>query len=156
MVRLRALPLLLVGATLTLGQAPIERDMLAAHNAVRARERVGPLTWSKELESSARQWAQKLLDSGTFAHQPNSSYGQNLFESRGRTASAAEVVENWAGEAKNYDAAANRCRGVCGHYTQIVWRDTKQVGCAVAGSEQRQIWVCDYDPPGNVTGHRPF
>jgi len=45
---------------------------------------------------------------------------------------------------------------VCGHYTQIVWRDTKQVGCGVARDNRREIWVCNYDPPGNWVGHRPY
>ena len=146
----------LLGAMATLGQAPIERDILAAHNSVRAKVGVAPLVWSKELEAAARQWADKLLASGEFGHTPDLNYGQNLFEIRGRRASAAQVVGDWAGEAKNYNAASNRCRGVCGHYTQIVWRNTKQVGCAVAGNEQREVWVCNYDPPGNVTGQRPF
>ena len=137
-------------------QAPIERDMLAAHNAVRARVGVAPLVWSKELESAARQWAEKLVSAGEFSHSPDSPYGQNLFEIRGRRASPPQVVQNWSAEAKNHDAASNRCRGVCGHYTQIVWRATKQVGCAVAGNEQREVWVCNYDPPGNVSGQRPF
>jgi hypothetical protein len=108
------------------------------------------------LESQARQWAEHLLASGDFCHPPGVSYGQNLFEIRGRKASPAQVVENWAEEAKNYEADSNRCRGVCGHFTQIVWRDTKQVGCAAAGNQRREVWVCNYYPPGNVEGQRPF
>ena len=150
------MPVWLFGAMVTLGQTPVQRDLLAAHNAVRAKVKAPPLTWSRTLESSARQWAEKLLATGEFGHRPDSSYGQNLFEIRGRTASATQVVENWASEARDYDAASNRCRGVCGHYTQIVWRNTRQVGCAVAGTARRQVWVCDYDPPGNVVGQRPF
>jgi pathogenesis-related protein 1 len=45
---------------------------------------------------------------------------------------------------------------MCGHYTQIVWRNTKAVGCAVGGKGAREVWVCDYDPPGNYVGQRPY
>jgi uncharacterized protein YkwD len=145
-----------MGIVVTTAQAPIDRDMLAAHNALRAKAGVPALTWSKELESAAKQWAAILLSSGDFRHSPGSRYGQNLFETRGRTASPARVVENWSQEAENYDARSNTCRGVCGHYTQLVWRDTRQVGCAVAGGNRREIWVCNYNPPGNVMGQRPF
>lgn len=152
----RALPLCIIGAVAAPAQAPIERDMLAAHNELRTKVGVPALVWSKELESAAKQWAEKLRSSGDFRHTPGSRYGQNLFEVRGSAASPRQVVENWAEESQNFDARANTCRGVCGHYTQIVWRGTRQVGCAVARNAQREIWVCNYDPPGNVTGQRPF
>jgi pathogenesis-related protein 1 len=66
------------------------------------------------------------------------------------------VVGAWAGESRNYDYASNKCRGVCGHYTQIVWAGTREVGCAVATGGGRQVWVCNYDPPGNWIGKRPY
>ena len=136
------------------GQPAIEpyslaRDMLAVHNAVRARVGTAPLAWSHPLAARSQDWADTLLARGQFAHRPNSPYGENLFEIEGAAASPAEVVEAWAGESRNYDYSSNRCRGVCGHYTQIVWRDTKEMGCAVARGRGREVWVCDYDPPGN-------
>ena len=42
------------------------------------------------------------------------------------------------------------------HYTQIIWRDTSEVGCAMAHSSFREVWVCQYSPPGNVVGQRPY
>ena len=134
------------------------REMLAAHNAVRARVKVPPLTWSNKLESIARQWAASLISSGKFEHRPDSNYGENLFEIRGSSASPAQVVNSWAGEAADYDAAKNSCRAgaQCGHYTQVVWRDTKQAGCAMARAGTREVWVCEYDPPGNWQGQRPY
>src|ERR1035437_5741567 len=91
-----------------------------------------------------------------FSHRPNSPYGENLFEIRGGVASPQEVVEAWASEARDYDYRSNRCHGQCGHYTQIVWRNTKSAGCAVARGGRREIWVCSYDPPGNYVGQRPY
>lgn len=134
----------------------LQRDMLAAHNAVRARVRMAPLTWSDRLAARSQDWADTLLARKQFAHRPNSTYGENLFEITGATATAEQVVNAWAAESQNYDYRSNRCRGVCGHYTQIVWGSTKEVGCAVARGGGREVWVCDYDPPGNWVGQRPY
>ena len=108
------------------------------------------------LAARSQDWADTLLARRQFAHRPNSNYGENLFEIIGATASPAQVVKAWAEESRNYDYNSNRCRGVCGHYTQIVWGDTKEVGCAVARGGGREVWVCSYDPPGNWVGKRPY
>jgi uncharacterized protein YkwD len=134
----------------------LKRDMLAAQNAVRARIGIAPLVWSDRLAALSQDWADTLLKRRDFAHRPKSGYGENLYEIRGTAASPARVVNAWAVEARDYDYSSNLCRGVCGHYTQIVWRDTKEVGCAVARGGGREVWVCDYDPPGNWVGKRPY
>ena len=133
-------------------------DILAAQNAVRSRAGVPLLTWSNQLASVARDWAASLLRSGTMSHRPANKYGENIFEIHGSKASPAQVVGIWAAEAKDYDPTKNTCREgkVCGHYTQLVWRRTKQVGCAVGRGGGREVWVCNYDPPGNWAGQRPF
>ncbi len=130
--------------------------MLAAHNAIRARVNIPPLEWSDRLAVRARDWAHLLLSRGQFRHSPNSPFGENLFEIRGASASPPEVVSHWADESRDYDYKNNRCRGVCGHYTQLVWRNTRNVGCAAARGRNREVWVCVYDPPGNWIGERPY
>ena len=132
------------------------RDMLVAHNAVRAGAGTAPLAWSDRLAALSQDWADILLMRNQFAHRPRSAYGENLFEITGAAASSSQVVNAWAGESRHYDYNSNRCHGVCGHYTQIVWAETKEVGCAVARGARREIWVCNYDPPGNWVGKRPY
>lgn len=132
------------------------RSMLIVHNVVRARAGVAPLAWSDRLASRSQDWAETLVARRVFVHRPNSTYGENLFEITGATASPAQVVNAWAAESQNYDYNSNRCRGVCGHYTQIVWGDTKYLGCGIARSGGREVWVCEYDPPGNWLGKRPY
>jgi hypothetical protein len=79
------------------------------------------------------------------------------------------VVAAWSGEAADYDHAANSCAEgkQCGHYTQLVWRGTARVGCAhrvctinwpfgPATPGSWDFWVCDYEPPGNFVGQRPY
>ncbi|SPE34461.1 Cysteine-rich secreted protein (fragment) [Candidatus Sulfopaludibacter sp. SbA3] len=138
------------------GSSPVAREMLSAHNSVRGRVDVAPLAWSAGMAARSQEWADTLLARNELVHRPNSTYGENLFEIRGATASAAHVVNSWAAEARNYDYRSNRCRGVCGHYTQIVWGSTREVGCAVARGPGREVWVCDYNPAGNWMGRRPY
>jgi len=131
-------------------------EMLAGHNETRARVGAPPLTWSRELAAVAQDWANTLMARDQFNHRPGTPFGENLFEVRGGSASPAEVVGRWSAQARNYDHKSNRCRGVCGHYTQVVWRATRRVGCGVAREPGREVWVCNYDPPGNVAGETPY
>jgi uncharacterized protein YkwD len=134
----------------------VAREMLAAHNAVRARVETAPLVWSDRLAARAQDWADTLLARNQFAHRPKPAFGENLFEIVGAAASSAQVVHSWAAESRDYEYSSNICRGMCGHYTQIVWRSTKEVGCGVARGGAREVWVCNYDPPGNWIGKRPY
>jgi uncharacterized protein YkwD len=132
------------------------KQILAAHNAIRSRVGLPPLRWSDSLAEFAQDWASTLLSRRHFAHRPKSPYGENLFEIQGAAANPREVVADWGSEARDYDYRSNRCHGHCGHYTQIVWRNTRSVGCAVARGRGIEIWVCNYDPPGNFVGQRPY
>ena len=156
-VALLCLPLAL--AVAENGSVPVDflaREMLAAHNQTRARVDVPPLRWSDRLAARAQDWAGRLLREGQFYHHPRPIYGENLFEITGRRGSPDMVVAAWASEAHDYSYRANTCRDVCGHYTQIVWSDTREVGCGVARDGGREVWVCNYDPPGNWIDDRPY
>ena len=147
--------------------------MVAAHN--RWRETVGApnLAYSPELDASAQKWANHLKQSNQCRMQhskPNGRYGENLYWasaikwSDGRRElqkiSAEKVVDDWASERANYDDKNNRCATgkICGHYTQVVWKTTTRVGCAVAvcDDSREQVWVCQYQPPGNWVGRKPY
>jgi len=132
------------------------REMVVSHNAVRTRVGTAPLKWSEPLASVAQQWADRLIENGKFEHSHNPNYGENLYEIEGAVATPAEVIRAWAEEVRDYDYRSNSCHGVCGHYTQIVWGDTREVGCAVARAGRREVWVCEYDPPGNWEGRKPY
>jgi pathogenesis-related protein 1 len=145
--------------------------MVAAHNQVRAGLKLPPLRWSDPLASDAARWADELaLNRGCkMQHAGVEGQGENLFWasallwSDGRREVQAvtpqKVVDAWASERRDYDYARNSCRAgkACGHYTQIVWKGTTEVGCAMSVCpEQGQIWVCRYQPPGNWVGERPY
>ena len=133
------------------------RELLAAHNQERARVGVAPLAWSNDLAAIAQHWAEALIKSGAFVH--SGRYGENLYDITGGGSWPARVVGAWSAEADNYDPAENRCvRGMCGHYTQVVWSRTRFVGCGMArdATRRREVWACNYEPYGNIIGERPF
>lgn len=146
---------------------PALAGVLSAHNEVRAAaspapgKPLGKLAWSTEDAAVAKAYAEKC----TFEHnRDRGDRGENLYAATG-SSTISDVVKSWAAEAASYDYASNKCSGTCGHYTQLVWGATTHVGCAVkdcttnspfGGKGAWQIWVCDYSPPGNYVGEKPY
>lgn len=145
-----------------------------AHNKWRADVGVSEkLSYSPELAASAQAWARKLKQGNQckMRHSPGEgNYGENLFWasalkwSDGRKelqkVTPKQVVDSWGSEKADYNYAKNSCAAgkMCGHYTQVIWRTTQKVGCAVAVCEdsQQQVWVCQYQPAGNWVGQQPY
>jgi pathogenesis-related protein 1 len=145
---------------------------LDAHNRVRANPQppppapLSPLGWSGDAAAVAQAWA----DGCVYQHNAGrGARGENIAASAppGRWG-ITDAVDAWASEVQDYDYSRNACAAgkECGHYTQIVWRDTARVGCAHRqcnanspfGSQAPvwDYWVCDYEPPGNVIGQKPY
>ena len=148
-----------------------QADMLATHNQWRHAEGVPPLKGSDALSNSAQQWADQLKETKAckMQHSGIKGLGENLYWASPRRWSdghrelqpvtATHVTNAWGNEKKDYDYAGNTCTPgkMCGHYTQVVWRTTTEVGCARAVcADQSQVWVCQYTPPGNRRGQKPF
>lgn len=150
--------------------------MTDAHNAIRQALAVPQVTWSETLAQHAQEWADYLATNRqcNMQHRPNEGefkriYGENLFWASPRrwtnglvetqAIKAEDVVTAWADEVNDYDYSSNTCNigKICGHYTQVVWRDTKAVGCGMqVCDDHSQIWVCSYDPAGNYVGQKPY
>ncbi len=151
-------------------EPPSVAGMTVQHNSIRAavdppaEPALDPLTWSSEVAATARNWAAQCR----FEHNSNRGrLGENIAAFTDSTGSADETLQQWAAESADYDWASNRCAAgrVCGHYTQVVWRGSRRLGCGMAecttgspfeGFERWQLWVCNYDPPGNVERQRPY
>jgi uncharacterized protein YkwD len=138
-------------------------ELTVAHNFWRKQVKSKPLVWSDDLARQARDWALTLLRTGKYEHRPDSPYGQNLAWFAGERMNPAAVVDYWGNEVEYYDYEKNACieEAECRHYTQIVWNDTQEVGCASAWGEHpkygvQEFWVCNYNPPGNMEGLRPY
>lgn len=152
-----------------IGEPPELAGITLFHNQVRAgvdtSPGIPPLTWSAPLAATAAAWAAMCMDggdgvNGLVDHNPGRSnghpyyVGENIYGSGGG-ATAADAVSLWAAEVSNYNPATGACSGVCGHYTQIVWRTTREVGCALyncPGLTYGSTIICDYGPGGNSGG----
>jgi pathogenesis-related protein 1 len=147
----------------------------AQHNATRASASPVPdppldaFCWDDVVGGHAQAWA----DGCQFGHDPDLlalEEGQNIFaEAVGvgfPTTAAQDAEPAWAAEAVDYDYSTNTCSAVCGHYTQIVWRSTQVVGCGIKNCTVNSpfgpsypswtLVACNYKPPGNLIGQRPY
>ncbi len=159
--------LLSVIAAVSLSAIPSVRDgkatqeeikiILDRHNFWRQEVGVGPLEWSDELASDAYKWARELKKRCKFYHS-KMGHGENLWKGTTGFYTVADAIDSWASERKDYNYKKNKCKPgkVCGHYTQIVWANTTKVGCARVECDGFTTWVCEYDPPGNWVGEKPY
>jgi pathogenesis-related protein 1 len=153
---------------MVMGEPAELSGITSAHNAVRAnasptpQPALPPLTWSNDLAEFARDWAENC----EWEHS-DGPCGENLYASNGYPITGNLAVDSWEEEADDYNYSTGNCSGVCGHYTQVVWRGSTQVGCAYKrcpaggsngpfGASAWDFIVCNYDPPGNFGDDKPY
>ena len=133
------------------------QDYLNAHNAARAQVGVGPLVWDNNLASFAQQYANGHVGDCRLVHS-GGPYGENLAGSTGDL-SGTDAVRLWVNEKADYNYGSNTCAAgkVCGHYTQVVWRNSARLGCAKVRCSNGGTFIgCNYDPRGNYVGQKPY
>ena len=148
------------------GQALLRQVMLDRQNAARSAAGVAPLTWSNALARDAQSYARVLARTGRFEHavQPQGlgRQGENLWTGTRGAYSYREMVGHWIAERRDFVNGATPAFSRTGrwqdvaHYTQIVWRGTAALGCALASNAADDYLVCRYAPAGNVVGSRAF
>lgn len=138
----------------------LPRAFIGLQNQARAQVGVPPLQWSPKLAGYAQWWANQNAAFGDCGlHHSGGPYGENIFWGSGKNWSPWDAVANWAGEKRWYNYRSNSCDkfDACGHYTQIVWKSSRFVGCARATCRDGKIFMtCNYFPPGNYIGQRPY
>jgi len=168
-------PLLLLSDVLLIDSDKI----LKKHNALRLKHFNAPLVYSKALAQESQQWAIHLAKSNACKMKHSGDqYGENLFwasasirktkkstdkkwtiQTSPQKTDATKPVQDWYDEISFYNYKSNTCQKgqMCGHYTQVVWKDTKEVGCAAYTCDDfSQVWVCKYKPAGNYIGQKPY
>jgi pathogenesis-related protein 1 len=145
----------------------LESTILPIHNAARGDVNVPALSWSASLAADAQSCAQDLASRGYGPQDilPHCSTGENLAWGTPGFFSARDGAQMWADEKSNWQARGSHPlapadfqpgRPMIGHYTQMVWKNTSEVGCAMAGSDRITILVCRYSPSGNYLGQTPY
>ncbi|XP_038888848.1 basic form of pathogenesis-related protein 1-like [Benincasa hispida] len=132
------------------------QDFVDAHNAIRAEYGVGPVTWNKTLAEYAQKYAETRIATCEMEHSMG-PYGENLAEAF-ETTTAELTVNYWASEKKFYNHQANKCvEEECGHFLQVVWKDTTSIGCAEVKCNNNYIFtICNYYPPGGYPDQLPY
>jgi pathogenesis-related protein 1 len=160
-----------IDASPGVGEPPELAGITLLHNQVRQMVQTATplpaLEWDPALAQTAAAWVAMCRDTeapaGLIDHNPGRStghpfyVGENVFGAGG-SATAQQAVNSWAAEKANYNYDTNTCNGVCGHYTQIVWRTSVKLGCAkgtCAGFTYPNSIVCNYGPGGN-SGGKPY
>lgn len=144
----------------------VNEQILAAHNAERARAGVGSLRWNNDLALGAREWSEYLASTGKFEHSSNSpgepQVGENIWGGTPGRFTPNGMVSAWIAEKRNFqpgrfptNSATGRIQDVT-HYTQVVWGQTTEVGCAISRGKAEEILVCRYSAPGNIVGQSPI
>ena len=160
---------LLIGSPLLMGgtswRANFNQRLLLAQNVERSAIGVSPLEWNDQLAAGAKVWASELAATGRFEHSPDEPgtqpQGENLWAGTPGAYSPEAMIALWASEKKDYrpgvfpnNSKSGDVENV-GHYTQLIWRGTGQVGCATAVGKDEEFLVCRYSQAGNVYGERP-
>ncbi|KAJ5178738.1 hypothetical protein N7492_001948 [Penicillium capsulatum] len=150
-----------------------KETVLKISNDYRRTHDAGPLSWNESLVQYSRKWADTCL--WKHSHGP---YGENLAFGY-PNASAAVAAWGDEGELYNFQKPTGFTEET-GHFTQLVWKSTVEVGCAAVncgytehhqvrreeghdteldsrntdGVQRAQGWyvVCEYTPAGNVVG----
>uniref|UniRef100_A0A3B3Z6V5 SCP domain-containing protein n=1 Tax=Periophthalmus magnuspinnatus TaxID=409849 RepID=A0A3B3Z6V5_9GOBI len=134
-----------------------KKVFLDTHNAYRAEHDTPALSYSSELCAIAQKWADHLLQNNTFAHSQTSD-GENIYCS---TSSAPvtpknEAVDSWYSEIKDYNFKKPGYNNNTGHFTQVVWKDSTELGVGVASSGKKVFVVGQYRPAGNMNSPMYF
>lgn len=136
------------------------QDALKAHNELRAKHGVPPVKLAKDLQDYAQKWAEHMASKGDFNHSSCKLNGQSIGEniaftgsSRSTDYAGKDFTQSWYSEIKDHNFAKDHQSGT-GHFTQVVWKGTTEVGFGKAKSiDGCKVYVCgSYRPAGNMIG----
>ncbi|KII65703.1 Golgi-associated plant pathogenesis-related protein 1 [Thelohanellus kitauei] len=129
------------------------KDIIIFHNQERQLHSVEGLTLCQKLCDDAQKHAEKLAAYDSMFHDSNLKVGENLYYVKGAPVNPKLVVNCWYKEIKNYDYKNPVFSPNAGHFTQLVWRNSTQLGYGQAQSNSNTHYVvCRYAPAGNVKG----
>ena len=139
------------------------RAALDVHNALRQDVGTPPLHWSARLAQDAKGYARRLARGNCRLRHAAVPEGENLWASWGSPGHETNLPFraaslSWGEEIRDYRGQPiGRGRfAAYGHYTQMIWKDTREVGMAMAtGRNGCVVVVARYWPAGNVMGDLP-
>ncbi len=130
----------------------VAQEWVNAHNKHRKNHQVGNVKWSDTVAKSAENFVKNCPKKHSNTH-----YGENLARGSGVFGEKfAEVVDYWYSEEPKHNYNSNAYQPSSGHFSQIVWKGTTEIGCAYNPNCEKNgykgLYVCQYNPAGNVRG----
>jgi hypothetical protein len=144
------------------GETALRETALRLHNQARRDFAVPPLSWNEGLAAAARAYAEQMARTGIYQHDQTPGrrklMGENLWRGTRGAFSYEVMIGIMVDERRLFRpgvfpaVSATGSWHDVGHYTQLVWPTTTEVGCAVASSATTDFLVCRYAPTGNKDG----
>ena len=164
---LKRVVVLLFFIQVSYSQTKIEKEALKIHNDARSEVDLAHLVWSEKLKKDAQKYADYLASKDLFEHSNNLkklNQGENLYYAEyyfENTNYLEDASLDWLSEKKDFKYAkigdSRNNFSLIGHYTQMVWSSTTQVGIAYSKSKSGKVYVvARYHPAGNYWGQYPF
>lgn len=85
-------------------------------------------------------------------HSSERKYGENIYWSSGQTINGKTPVDSWYDEIKLYNYKNALFSAGTGHFTQVVWKNSSELGVGMACFGNEVYVVASYYPPGNYSG----
>lgn len=148
----------------SLNLGTLNNTALTQHNTYRAKHGVPAMTLDSTISASAQAWAEKMAAASDFNHENQDKYGENLYvayttaSSMNTATLAQKAVTSWYNEIQKYSFSQPGFSSETGHFTQVVWKESIQLGCGAAQGKTTKnginynafYVVCRYNPPGNM------
>ena len=138
-------------------ETKLRLSALSRHNILRAAHGSPPLKLSDSLNEISQKYAEYLSKNEKFEHSSNKyngePLGENLFYAYGKIPTGEMVSDDWYSEIKDYNFSNPGFKSGTGHFTQVVWANSEEVGFGVSKSKKGNYYVvANYYPAGNYSG----
>jgi hypothetical protein len=140
----------------------INHRILSLHNAARADVGAPPLKWDSTLAVAAASYGPALSRLGRLVHSPRAgreNQRENLWMGQQGRFGPEDMIGTWTAEKNHFSPGQfpNVSRtgnwSDVAHYTQMIWKTTTHVGCAIYRDGGWDYLICRYSPPGNRDGN---
>ena len=141
--------------TLLCSVSASSNDVLNLVNTLRLQNNVPNVTYNNSLSEGASLWAKHMVSVNTLVHSnSNNTYGENLGFATNVLNAWSLIINDWYAENSLYSYISPGFSSSTGHFTQLVWKHSTQIGFAQEVDETSNLvyFVMWFYPKGNIKG----
>ena len=125
-------------------------EAIKRHNVLRACHNAEPLMFNCEILKISQDYANKNPSGHSQTTFHGKWMGENLYWSTGMTLTGNNPVDRWYNEISDYNFEEGKSNGgVTGHFTQVVWKSSRELGIGYYCKGTSCCVVGNYYPGGN-------